>query len=356
MVSAEEVVWAYRLILGRDPENELVIANATKFGSTDVLIREFLSSNEYRIRAFASLGAGATVDRLDEIRTFINRGAKGIEIGPWFNPICPKRDGYHTLVLDVFDQAELISRAQADPGIDNMMIERIEAVDIVGSVAEMDNLLASRNIAGTLDYVVSSHNFEHIPDPIRFLRACADVLNENGVLSMAIPDRRTCFDHFRPHTETGEVLEAFWAERLKPSPAQIFSYIALHAVNHIDGIEHIGWGLASSPANVMLRDTIKNAYDVARRHRANADEPYFDAHCWTFSPSSFEVIILDLNALGLINLSLRQIVSYGGHEFYVHLERSTNAIDPSSTAFRERRSELLRKIVDENGAHMRTVG
>ncbi|MDF0546535.1 hypothetical protein PX699_29695 [Sphingobium sp. H39-3-25] len=356
MVTVEEVIWAYRLILGRDPENENVIANATTFGSTDVLIREFLSSDEYRMRRFASLGSGAKGDRLDEIRAFIDRGARGIEIGPWFNPICPKRDGYRTLVLDVFDQAELISRAQADPGIDDTMIERIEAVDIVGSVAEMDKLLASHNIAGTLDYVVSSHNFEHIPDPIRFLRACSGVLNETGVLSMAIPDRRTCFDHFRPHTATGEVLEAFWAERLKPSPAQIFSHIALHAVNNIDGVERIGWGLGSSPANVALRDTITNAYDIAQRHRANAEEPYFDAHCWTFSPSSFEAIIFDLNALGLIDLSLRQIVSYGGHEFYVHLERSVNMIDPSSVAFRERRSELLRKIIDENGTHTRTVG
>lgn len=356
MVSTEEVTWAYRLILGRDPENEVVVADARNCDSISVLIRRFLSSDEYRMCRFAELSSRAPSDRLAEIRTYINNSSTGIEIGPWFNPICPKREGYATLVLDVFDQAELIARAREDPTIDDEMISHIELVDIVGSVAEMDELLSPRNLAGSLDYVVSSHNFEHIPDPIRFLRASASVLNAEGVLSMAIPDRRTCFDHFRPHTTTGEILEAFWAKRVRPSPAQIFSHIALHAANRIEGVERIGWGLVSSPAEVSLRDAITNAYDIAQRHLANIDEPYFDAHCWTFSPSSFEVMILDLNALGLINLSLRRIVSYGGHEFYAHLARSDDTRDESSADFQKKRSELLRRIVDENAEHTRTVG
>jgi len=355
MVSIEQVIWAYRLILNRDPENDTVISNATNFSSTDALVKEFIASDEYRVRRFANMSSGATKDRLDEIRSFIDHGKTGIEIGPWFNPICPKRDGYRTLVLDVFDQTDLIAKAQADPSIDVSLIEHIEAVDIVGSVAEMDALLAAHDLNGTLDFVVSSHNFEHIPDPIRFLRACEGVLNDQGVLSMAIPDKRTCFDHFRPHSTTGELLEAFWDRRVKPSPAQIFTHIALHAANRIDDMERIGWGLASSPAKVTLRDNIKNAYDIAERHRLNPDEPYFDAHCWTFSPSSFEALILDLKALGLINLSLREITSYGGHEFFVHLEHSSDFVDPYSDAFRVHRSELLRRIVDENAMHTRKV-
>lgn len=355
MVSTEEVIWAYRLILRRDPENEAVVEDARKCGSVSALVQQFLSSDEYRAHRFTEMSASAG-DRLDEIRAYINTACTGIEIGPWFNPICPKREGYATLVLDVFDQAELLARARQDPGIDDAMIDRIEPVDIVGSVAEMDELVKSHNIGGTLDYVVSSHNFEHVPDPIRFLRACHSVLSSNGVVSMAVPDRRTCFDHFRPHSTTGEIIEAFWAKRIKPSPAQIFSHVALHATNHIDGSDRIGWGLVSSPAQISLQDTIINAYDVAQRHLTNDDEPYFDAHCWTFSPTSFEVIILDLNALGLIDLSLRRIVSYGGHEFYVHLEKSGSRPDVRSADFRKQRSELLRKIVDENAEHTRMVG
>lgn len=354
MVSVDEVIWAYRLILNREPENESVITNATSFKSTADLVQQFLSSDEYRTLRFGSSDE-KYLDRLSELRTFTDCCAKGIEIGPWFNPICPKVDGYNTLVLDVFDQTELIARAEADPSIDDNMVGHIEPVDIIGSVAEMDELLASRNLSGSIDYVVSSHNFEHIPDPIRFLRACQNALNGQGVLSMAIPDKRTCFDHFRPHSTTGELLEAFWDRRLKPSPSQIFSHIALHAVNHIDNAERIGWHLGSSPARVTLRDTIKNAFDIALRHRSNENEPYFDAHCWTFSPSSFEAIILDLNALGLINMSLRKIVSHGSHEFFVHLEKARQPIDPTSEVFRQQRSEVLRKIVDENGQHTRKL-
>ncbi|QHD69089.1 methyltransferase domain-containing protein [Sphingobium yanoikuyae] len=356
MVSTEEVIWAYRLILGREPESEAVVNQATACESVGALVRRFISSDEYRVRRFSERSFGAVGDRLDEIRTYINKGSTGIEIGPWFNPICPKREGYATLVLDVFDQAELVARAKADPGIDDEMVGRIEPVDIVGSVSEMDELLSARNLAGTLDYVVSSHNFEHVPDPVRFLRACQSVLNATGILSMAVPDRRTCFDHFRPYSTTGEIIEAFWARRSKPSPAQIFSHVAFHAKNHIAGENRIGWGLASTPAHVSLHDTITNAYDIAHRHLVNKDEAYFDTHCWTFSPRSLELIIMDLNALNLIDMAVRKIIYHGGHEFYIHIEKSEYKLDPNSVEFREKRSELLRQVVDENAEHVRTFG
>ena len=77
--------------------------------------------------------------------------------------------------------------------------------------------------------MISSHNFEHSPNPIRFLQGCGKVLKPGGVLSMALPDKRACFDYFRPHTTLGQWLEAFFAERERPTPAQVFDQDSLHS-------------------------------------------------------------------------------------------------------------------------------
>ena len=42
---------------------------------------------------------------------------------------------------------------------------------------------------------------------------------------------------------------------------------------------------------------------------ARAELPdYVDAHAWTFTPSSFELLILELRALGLLDLAVERIV------------------------------------------------
>lgn len=49
-LSRETVVWAYRLFLGRDPENDEVIDAATLYPSREDLVRAFLASAEFRSR------------------------------------------------------------------------------------------------------------------------------------------------------------------------------------------------------------------------------------------------------------------------------------------------------------------
>ena len=92
----------------------------------------------------------------------------------------------------------------------------IEDVDLVGSSTHIGELVRARGEAGTFDYVVSSHNFEHLPNPIRFLQGCAEALRPGGILSMAIPDRRACFDYFRPVTRLSDWIQAFVEDR-KPA-------------------------------------------------------------------------------------------------------------------------------------------
>jgi len=119
------------------------------------------------------------MDRRAEITKFIQPGSAGIEIAPRFNPLTPKREGYRCLTLDIFDSDTLRDRARRDPQISDDLIPRIEPVDLVGNTADLADLVPSQCL-GTFDYVVSSHSFEHLPNPVAFLCACEKVLKPDG--------------------------------------------------------------------------------------------------------------------------------------------------------------------------------
>jgi hypothetical protein len=51
------------------------------------------------------------MNRLDTLQKAMRWDTKGIEIGPWRNPIAPKRDGFETLVIDILGTNELREKA-----------------------------------------------------------------------------------------------------------------------------------------------------------------------------------------------------------------------------------------------------
>ena len=69
------------------------------------------------------------MDRRKQLLKHITKWQKGIEIGPWFAPLAPKREGYNCLSFDVFDTETLKKSAEDDPLLDNSGVSSIETVD-----------------------------------------------------------------------------------------------------------------------------------------------------------------------------------------------------------------------------------
>ncbi len=162
---------------------------------------------------------------------------------PWFSPLVPKGEGYNSLSFDVFDEAQLKQKAQDDRFVPKDCISKIERVDLVGNVTQLAEMLRSKSLLGKLDYVMSSHNFEHVPDPVRFLQACEQGLKPGGPPIMAVPDRRACFDYFRPFSTTADFLSAYFDARDKPSASQVFVQNSLFGSLHVGGEEHVAFPL-----------------------------------------------------------------------------------------------------------------
>jgi SAM-dependent methyltransferase len=258
------------------------------------------------------------MDRQAEILKNITKEKRGIEVGPWHSPLAPRQEGYNCLVLDVFDTETLKVNAKRDPFIANEKITSIESVDLIGTSTLIEQLVGQRGQLGTFDYIISSHNFEHLPNPIKFLQGCGRVLKSGGFLSMAIPDKRGCFDYFRPHTTLGQWIEAFFAERERPSLAQVFDQNSLHSRFKVGEEMKPGFSLDDDPENVCALSTLREAYGAWSNLEAAKAATYPDTHCWMFTPSSLRLLLADAAFLGLSPFSIEEVTP-NGNEFYVHL-------------------------------------
>src|SRR5690606_31600713 len=91
------------------------------------------------------------------------------------------------------------------------------------AIPDIDFVVDGRGLAASIaghhfHYVVASHVLEHIPDPITWLRDLHDALVDGGVLVLALPDYRRCFDALRRPTVPADWVGAYLDKRVRPSP------------------------------------------------------------------------------------------------------------------------------------------
>ena len=288
--------------------------------------------------------------RLKSLLKYADLTQIGIEIAPYFNPALPKRNGHDVRILDVFDTDTLRQRAAQDPFIEKKRIDEIEDVDFVGDACRIGDVVKKVEMEGQFAFIISSHNFEHLSNPIEFLRGCHAALSAGGVLSMAIPDYRACFDHFRVPTQLAQWLQAYHEDRRMPSPETIFDSCANRSLYRRGETRVTGCNLATSnPDNFVLEVDLNQQYrDYLARLQHH--DTYTDAHCSVLIPEIFEFLLRDLNYLGLVDLEILEIMPTQGHEFFVHL-RKPEAPQPKDEAlFYARRSELAHAISYRVGA------
>ncbi len=243
------------------------------------------------------------------LRLPFDKSSKVLEIGPLAQPIAAKADGYNVLIADIGSQQWLIDYYRS-LGED---VSRIEPVDFVLKEDGLDAAVPAHH-HGTFDAVVASHVLEHVPDPIAFLKSAARMLKAGGVLSLALPDKRFCFDMFRPLTTSGDWIDAHRQQRRDHAPRTLFETLTTSVA--VDG--HINWvshGARAEDLTFIGRD-LAGGYDFAYGATAPG---YHDCHDWVFTPSSFALLAHEMHALGLCPLALDRITEARNGEFLVHL-------------------------------------
>jgi len=277
------------------------------------------------------------MDRNGKILEGLEKGRAAIlEIGPSFYPIAARRDGWNVTIVDHCDQAGLVAKYGAYPQLD---VSKIEHVDVVWNGGSLARACGPEH-AGQFDAIIASHVIEHIVDPIAFFRDAEALLQPHGRIILAVPDKRLCFDCFRPVSTTGGVMQAHGEGRTRHSPAAVFDSLA-HDARPVDGAPSWSRSDAFQPEFFYELVGALSSHQQARQ----PDHDYIDIHGWVFTPASFKLIILELEALAMVNWSVCDMVERDQLEFLAFLERSR--VRPTGILLKDERRRLMIRQIEE---------
>jgi hypothetical protein len=205
----------------------------------------------------------------------------------------------------------------------------------------MDHLWSGGSLVDTIgkkdfyQYIVASHVIEHSVDLIGFLQDCESLLRPGGSLALVVPDKRYCFDFFKPLTAVGSAVDAHLRPTLFHPPGALLDHTAYATTR--DG--SIAWSvLQAGELQTQFSDLSDGAVQI---EQGTEQSTYFDVHRWIFTPASLALLLDDLAELGYH--SLREVGSAptSGFEFYLTLSKS------DAPAIGESRIERLKKIYAE---------
>ncbi|MGH7158052.1 MAG: methyltransferase domain-containing protein [Candidatus Saccharimonadales bacterium] len=120
----------------------------------------------------------------------------GIEIGAAHLPVSMPM-GVKVTYVDVFSADDLRK----------VFPREYAKVDIVEVDVVDDGETLTKFKSNSLDFIVANHFIEHCLDPIGTILNMYKKLRKNGVLYMAVPDKRLTFDKPRPITAYSHLLE-----------------------------------------------------------------------------------------------------------------------------------------------------
>ncbi len=277
-------------------------------------------------------------NRKTQLLSGLSKSDSIIEIGPLHNAIAPKREGWKTTIVDHDSRTGLAKKYSNDTAVDTNLIEEVDVIWQQGSLAEA----FPESQHHTFQAIIASHVIEHIPDFISFFQSAQHLLNpDNGVLVLAVPDKRFCFDAFRPVSTTGRILEAHAHEIQRHSQAALFDYLAysVHADNRCN------WG-RETPSMFSFSSNIETALDTFKTWSDDPSASYIDCHGWQFTPASFQLLIMELGELGLIDWRIDWIKPRPFTDFLAHLRPGYTKY-PTHKLREKRRLQLQLEIMHE---------
>lgn len=152
-------------------------------------------------------------NRLDFLRKIVNtRLSKGLEIGAFDFPVVTQQEG-----LCKFADYQSRQKLAKKFGVPNSNIVHVDYL------VERERLVHEQ-IEEKFDYLVLCHVLEHIPNPIGYLQDLEKLLAPDGIIFLAIPDKRRTPDQSRKSTTIFDILERYFLKATSPALSQIMSF------------------------------------------------------------------------------------------------------------------------------------
>ena len=247
----------------------------------------------------------------------------GAEIGPLHNPIVEKHLG-EVIYVDHCD-AEQLRRHYANDKDVNPDAICVDAVWGAQTLLQGVQAYFTRlgKVPRALDYIVASHVIEHVPDLVTWLQEVRSVLKADGMVRMAVPDKRYTFDYLRRTTNLTDVLAAFAIKARIPTTQCLLDF----CLNEVPVDCVAAWQGTLDVASLKKAHSLEGALHVARDALQNGT--YHDVHCWVFTPVSFAALFAEMSRQGLIDFACTDFYDTQENEieFIVNMRVSDNAFE-----------------------------
>ena len=141
------------------------------------------------------MGKGAPLRWIENRRLAHYLHGTGIEIGALWRrfPVPPKARVWYV------DRAAPTRLREQHPDVTGEIVRP----DVLAEAADLPFAPAS------LDFIIASHVFEHLPFPLRALRVWYGALAPGGALLLKVPDKRYTFDSRRSRTPFAHLLAEY---------------------------------------------------------------------------------------------------------------------------------------------------
>lgn len=256
---------------------------------------------------------------------------RGLEIGPLMRPLV-LRDEADVHYVDVHDQEGLRASYADQPNVDKSAIPFIDYA-LIQPDGRTLSLAEAAAPGAPFDWVVASHVIEHVPDVIGWLADIAELVADDGVLVLAVPDRRYTFDVHRPPTSVGAMLQAHRSGDQVPSVRAVYDHFSRAVDNHAQKL----WR-----GDVPTYDSVIHGAEYAlERVEESLKSQYVDCHVWIFTADLFLQQMRELRRIGLSSWVVEEIhpATTGVEEFRVRMRRLPRSVDPVDDVPSEIRSE-----------------
>lgn len=244
---------------------------------------------------------------------------RGLEIGPLHRPTLAVGEA-QVQYADLYTTDHFREYYQDHPQITTETIPEIDFVLLKDGVAQ--RLADATGANSPYDWIIASHVIEHVPDAIDWLAQVAEITVDDGVLILAVPDRRFTFDLHRPLTSVGQLLQAHELADDRPSTRAVYDHFSSHVTvlaNHL-------WAGGTPPGFGARTYQLNQALSAMERRRSGE---YVDAHVWMFTPDSFLAQMSELRKIGHSSWFVEGMAPTARNtlEFLVKLRRVPRAAD-----------------------------
>ncbi len=261
------------------------------------------------------------------------RKGTGLELGPLTNPIVTK-DESRVYYVDHMSTADLKKKYAKEP----VEIDQIVKVDYVIGNSSLKKAVGNNKF----DYIIASHVIEHVPDVVSWLQEIASILKPNGILALAIPDKRFTFDITRQNSRPADILGAYADKYTRASSASMYDF-AVEYRQQINGQE-VADNKYKDFSKKPKRYTAKEAWKMTLNNAA--EKEYVDSHCHVFTPYSFLEIVKALIEHELFDFEVVDFYDTVPHEieFIVSLKKVSKKV-------RSKQLKIIPKLTKPTPTH-----